>query len=103
MAFISISEHEKFIRLFHTSIPVPEVRPPIEAEQRHPAIDENTELIKADINQLQTLLEEYKRTVSHLQGISEQYKVTMQRAKANMRKHHVKLSRQHSKLFRIRP
>jgi hypothetical protein len=95
VAFISISEHERFLRLFHLSVKT--------HENHHvSAGDETVENIMDDIGKLQHILSEYKGTVSQLEELSGQYKVIMQRAKANLRKRQANLTRKQSKLFKSR-
>ncbi|MEO5564982.1 MAG: hypothetical protein ABIR18_16165 [Chitinophagaceae bacterium] len=83
MSFISPSDHEKFIKLFESSVSG-------EGESFIDIADEKTEMLKADIDQLQTIAQKYKNTISQLQELGREYKIIFQRAKVNLRKQQIK-------------
>jgi hypothetical protein len=92
LAFINTADHEKFIRFFDSSITGKETNSTVALT------DEDTERIKSEVAQLETIVQKYKHTIYQLQELARQYKVILQRTKMNMRKQKMKLNRQQRRL-----
>lgn len=89
MSFISTASHEKVIQIFRSAIGDKE------DGESSPTLtaDTDAELLQADIDRLQRIMQEYKNTFSRLQDLTRQYKTVLQRTRVNMRKHQLKTVR----------
>lgn len=83
MPFINTSAHEKFIQLVHSSFTGDTTEP---ADEEHHAL-------KTDMEQLQKIVQEYKKTFSHLQGLTHQYRILLRNTRVNIRKRQLKMLR----------
>ena len=84
MSFINTRDHQRMIQQFQTFL------------ENHTSngnvvsSDESLQLINADIEKLQQMVDTYKEGVSQLQDLAIQYKTVLKRARVNMRCQQIK-------------
>ena len=84
MSFISTRDHQLFIRQFQSFLEN------YTSNGSFPSSDESLQLINADIDKLQQIVDTYKEGVSQLQDLAIQYKTVLKRARVNMRRQQIK-------------